>query len=235
MRIKSILIISSSIFVISIVILGLGENFSPMITDTIPQSQDTVGVVGHVDITLKDKSGLIKLYLQGDNTVVFTGMDCMARLTFENSTSDVCPGGNNEFQFIAIGNFTTPTNDPPLNTETAIEVSDSGCADSGTNGEMARKQVTPTFTAATGVTGTVVILDTDAAGSTPFNFGASNSSNNITQAGLFNGPNGSQDSEGQCLTLGGATMFSLRNLATVTGIAVSDGDTLSVRWTITVG
>ncbi len=236
-RLKTI-VLFAGIFAIGLGAVSLNDSsaISLSILAATPQTQNTVGMLGHVEYTIMDSEGQIIKYAQGDNTVVHSGMDCVSRLVFENSTSTVCPAGNNEFQYIAIGNFTEPTNDPPLNTETAIEVSDSGCADSGTNGEMARKQVTPTFTAATGGTGTVVVLDTAAAGSTPFDFSSSNSSNNITQSGVFNGANGSViTATGECLTLGGASMFALQNLATTTGISVSAGDSLSVKWTITVG
>lgn len=238
-RLKTI-VLFAGIFAIGLGAVSLNDSsaISLSILAATPQiqTQNEVGMLGHVEYKLMDSEGQIIKYAQGDNTVVHTGMDCVSRLVFENSTSTVCPAGNNEFQYIAIGNFTTPTQDPPFNTNTAIEVSDSGCADSGTTGEMARKQVTPTFTAATGNTGTIVVLDTAAAGSTPFDFGASNSSNNITQSGVFNGANGSViTATGECLTLGGASMFALQNLATTTGISVSAGDSLSVKWTITVG
>jgi len=197
------------------------------------QIENEVSMLGHVEYTILDSSGSIKQYLQGDNTVAIGGKDCVSRLVFENSTSAVCPLGNNEFQHIAVGNFTTPSNDPPLNTEAELEASTPGsCAASGTTGEMSRKQVTPGFTAAVTGTGTIVTLDTV---NDPFDFGPSNSSGNITQSGVFNGPELTQDGERQCATLAGTSMFAIQNLSGTTGIAVSDGDSLSVKWTITVG
>ena len=97
---------------------------------------------------------------------------------------------------------------------------------------MARKQVTPTFTAATGGTGTIVVLDTS---SDPFDFGAGNATGNIQQSGVFNGPEATFTANGECATLGNTSMFSIQNLSALTGISVSDGDSLSVKWTITVG
>ena len=98
---------------------------------------------------------------------------------------------------------------------------------------MARKQVTPTFTPAVTGTGTIVVLDTS---SDPFDFSTSNATGNIMQSGIFNGPEAATDATtGECTTLGTTSMFAIQNLSTTSGISVSQGDSLSVRWTITVG
>ncbi len=234
-RLKTI-VLFAGIFAIGLGAVGLNDSsaISLSILAATPQiqTQNEVSMLGHVEYTIRDSEGTVIQYAQGDNTVVHTGMDCVSRLVFENSTSTVCPEGNNEFQFIAIGNGSAAV-DPPVNTNSELITTSSGdCASTTVDGEMARKQVTPTFTPATGSTGTVVVLDTK---DSPFDFGASNATGPITQSGVFNANESATNANGECTTLGTSSMFAIQNLATTTGISVSAGDSLSVKWTITVG
>jgi len=229
-RLKTI-VLFAGIFGIGLGAISLsGISATSLMVSAAPQTQDSFNMLGHVEYKVIDESGAIKQYQQGDNIVVIGGKDCVARLVFENSTSAVCPEGNNEFQYIAIGNQTT--GGVPANTLAALEVSDSGCADSGTTGEMARKLIIPSFTPAVTGTGTIVVLDTQ---SDPFDFSADNSSANIMQSGVFNADEGGKNANGECTTLGTSSMFAVQDLSGDTGIAVSDGDSLSVKWTITIG
>jgi len=229
-RLKTI-VLFAGIFGIGLGAISLSSiSGTSLMVSAAPQTQDSFNMLGHVEYKVIDESGAIKQYQQGDNIVVIGGKDCVARLVFENSTSAVCPEGNNEFQYIAIGNQTTAG--VPVNTLAALEVSDSGCADSGTTGEMARKLIIPSFTPAVTGTGTIVVLDTQ---SDPFDFSAGNSSANIMQSGVFNADEGAKNANGECTTLGTSTMFAVQDLSGDTGIAVSDGDSLSVKWTIEIG
>lgn len=231
-RLKTIALFAG-IFAISLGAVSLsGNSVTTLMVSAEPQTQTTgFDMLGHVEYQVLDSTGAIKHYLQGDNIVAIGGKDCVSRMVFENSTAGVaCIGGMNEFQHIAIGNHTTAG--VPVNTLAALEVTDSGCADSGTDGEMARKQVTPTFTPAVTGTGTIVVLDTS---SDPFDFDVSNSTGAIMQSGIFNGPEGADNAQGECTTLGSTSMFAVQDLNSDTGITVSDGDSLSVKWTITVG
>jgi len=233
-RLKTI-VLFAGIFGIGLGAISLsGISATTLMVSAAPQPQtDGFGMLGHVEYKVIDSTGVIKHYQQGDNIVVISGKDCVAQLIFENSTTQVCPLGNNEFQHIAIGNFTS--GGVPVNTLSELEstVADQDCATTGDSGEMARKTVTPQFTAAVTGTGTVVVLDTS---SSPFDFGLSNSTANIMQSGIFNEPETADDSTtGECTTLGASTMFSVQDLNAATGISVSDGDSLSVKWTITVG
>jgi len=138
--------------------------------------------------------------------------------------------GNNEFQYIAIGNNTS--GGVPVNTLSELKstVADSDCATTGDSGEMARKKVTPSFTPS--ITGTVVVLDTL---SDPFDFSVSNSTGAIMQSDVLNGPEVATNANGECTTLGTTSMFAVQDLNSDTGITVSNEDSLSVKWTITVG
>lgn len=230
-RLKTIALFAG-IFAISLGAVSLsGNSATALMVSAEPQTQTTeFGILGHVEYQVLDSTGTVKQYLQGDNIVTISGKDCVSRMVFENATGGVTCVNQNEFQYIAIGNQTT--GGTPANTLAALEVSDAGCADSGTDGEMARKQVTPTFTPAVTGTGTIVVLDTS---SDPFDFSVSNSTGAIMQSGIFNGEEGSTNVNGECLTLGTTSMFAVQDLNSDTGITVSDGDSLSVKWTITVG
>jgi len=230
-RLKTIALFAG-IFAISLGAVSLsGNSATTLMVTAEPQTQTTgFDMLGHVEYQVLDSTGAVKHYLQGDNIVAIGGKDCVSRMVFENSTAGVGCVGMNEFQHIAIGNHTTAS--PPANTLAALEVSDSGCADSGTDGEMARKQVTPTFTPAVTGTGTIVVLDTSG---DPFDFSNSNSTGPIMQSGIFNAPEGSTNANGECTSLGASSMFAVQDLNLDAGITVSDGDSLSVKWTITVG
>ena len=214
-----------------------GISATPLMVSAAPQAeQANFGMLGHVEYKVLDNDGIVKQYLQGDNVVVNTGMDCVARLVFENSTSAVCPQGmNNEFNYIAIGNYTEVgvVNATMTELDTSV-ASSTGCAASGVSGEMARKPITiatEDFTASSGATGAIVVLDTS---DDPFDFDAGNATGNIFQSGIFD--DGYAPGSNTCSgTIPTSSMFSVQDLNTDTGIAVSSGDSLSVKWTITVG
>jgi hypothetical protein len=237
-RLKTI-VLFAGIFGIGLGAISLNDSSaeSLSILAATPQTQNNMGMLGHVEYKLMDASGSIKQYLQSDNTVVIGGMDCVSRMMFDNDTADItCTNINSTFDFVAIGNATGAniTNNPPDDTETSLEPS-SQCATGSQEGEMARKRVTPTFTAA-GATGTAVVLDTK---DSPFDFDINNATGNIGQSAIFNTDVLTKDTTepggGSCVAIGTADMFAIQNLSTTTGIAVSAGDSLSVKWTITVG
>jgi len=218
----------AGIFAVTIGILGFsGNSATANMISALPQSQENVGMLGHVEYKVLDELGNIKQYMQNDNIVVQVGKDCVARAVFDVSENPgACPT-NAEFQYIAIGNKTSGTID---DTKTTLE--GGVCADTTNDGEMARKLVTPSFTAAGSGTGTVVTLDTS---SNPFTFGIDNATV-VIDSGLFNADESGKTSNGECQTLGTSEMFSIQQLnGPTTGISVANGDSLSVKWTITVG
>ena len=237
-RLKTI-VLFAGIFGIGLGAISLNDSSaeSLSILAATPQTQNNMGMLGHVEYKLMDAEGSIKQYLQSDNTVVVAGMDCVSRLMFDNDTADIsCTNGLSTFDYISIGNATSADIDAdvPLEGHTELESSSDGnCASSSVDGDMARKRITPTFTAAVAEgSGTLVVLDTK---DSPFDFDAKNSTGNIAQSGIFNADVTTSDGNGQCTSLGDADLFAIQNLSTQTGIAVSSGDSLSVKWTITVG
>jgi len=213
-----------------------GISATPLMTVGASQTNDIVGMLGHVEYAVRDSEGFMKAYMQTDNIVVETGKDCVARLVFENSTDPGKCNNENEFQHIAIGNFTV-TGSAVNATMTHLDDADSNnadCAETGSSGgaEMARKTVTVAFQSATGGTGTVVTLDTSV-GNTAFTFDANNATT-VYQSGVFDAGEAAA-SEVCSGTPPASNLFSIQDLNADTGISVNNGDSLSVKWTITVG
>ena len=206
----------------------------PLMTEAIPQTQAQAGILGHVTYTLFNADGDIKSYAQGDNVVVIVGKNCIASHIFNDAEDgageNTCNGRTADFNYIAIGNATTPDaadTDSQLDTDGGT-----GCATAAVDGEMARVQVTPSITNATAGNGAVVVLET--LGDQTFTFDNSNDTA-VRQSGLFDGAVSVQDANGQCTTLGENlgiwNMFSIQDISVTT----TDGDSLSIKWTITIG
>jgi len=234
----------AAIAAVAMTMIGLtGVSAESLMISSIPQSQEVVGILGHVEYTKMNSDGQIIAYLQSDNTVVDDGKDCTSRLLFGAGIgSSNCVGSPpGTFQFVAIGNLTAGITTPDSGLTELASTGSSKCAQSGTNqeGEMARKQVTPTIdtiaddNGGTG-TGSIVVLDTS---SSPFEFEANNATT-VFQSAIFNA-DVTGSTLGQCTTPGAAgsqwNMFAIQELNTSTGIAVTAGDSLSVKWTITIG
>ena len=171
-------------------------------------------MLGHVTYELRGIDGQVKHYFQSDNVIVDVGTDCAAQAIFDDGNADVCTlGGNGGFAFIAIGNATGETADA---TDTALDVDGNG------DGEMTRSGfIDATVTAADSANN----IDTTVSIASPaFSFNTLGpSGTTVTQSGLF-------DSNA------GGNMFSIRDIPgqSGTGLAVTNADTLSVTWTITL-
>lgn len=180
-------------------------------------------MIGHVTYELRGSDGNIKHYSQSDNVIVDRGTDCAATAIFDTTdASGICAlGTDTGFSFIAIGNS---TNAFPLASVDDIALDDDDGA--GPNGEIARNSGTVDITAAAspGTDTTVSIV------SQTFEFGATGlqlgpAGTVITQSGLFDSAAGGSDN-----------MFSVRDIPgqSGTGLAVTNADTLSITWTITL-
>ena len=189
-------------------------------------------MLGHVTYELRDANGNIKHYSQSDNVIVDLGTDCAATAIFDTSdASGICALGiDGGFSFIAIGNSTNPfTIASPLSTvdDTALDISGdcsggfetADCTGDETN-RLAASSVVITAAASPGTDTTVSIV------SPAFTFNTLGPAGTvITQSGLFDSAIG-----------GSNNMFSVRDIpgTSGTGLAVTNADTLSVTWTITL-
>jgi len=239
------IVLFASIFAVAVGTLGLsGNSATSLMVAADPQSQDSMGMLGHVEYKLVDNSGNIKAYMQNDNIVVQGGEDCAAEYLFGDITLNTCSvnGTPTPFTHVAIGNHTSTIN---VANFTLSDASNTGASDKdvdcagigGNDGEMARLNpgVTNTYTPSSGG-GAVVEMDTS---SNPFVFDANNATT-VYDSGLFNSGYGDSltacdHADGTFVAGSDTDMFATQNLNGATGITVSDGDSLSVKWTITVG
>ena len=227
----------AGIFAIAMTTVSLsGASASTMVLASTPQAQSEVSMLGHVEWTVLDENNNIKRYLQSDNLIVRGGTDCAAELIF-GSDGTSCGGTGTTVRYIGIGNGSAPANID--GSETYFDDDGGGSCGSGQDGEQARKDVS---TAAGSIlsqvdnagSGTVVTLDV---GTNTFKFDASNATT-ITQSALFDDDSGAgPDANGMCQTPGTTgvdwNMFAIQNLPSG-GTQVSDGDSLTVKWTITI-
>jgi hypothetical protein len=174
---------------------------------------ETGQMIGHVTYEVRGMDGQIKHYFQSDNVITNLGKDCSAAAIFD-TTDPVCANPGN-FAYIAIGNATSAT----------AAVGDLALDTSLDNGsEMDRSGLINALidSATTNPSGTVVSIAT----TTPFAFDYLGSvGTKVTQSGLF-------DNDGTAAT---DNMFAIRDISPGTGgLSVTNADTLSVTWTITL-
>ena len=170
---------------------------------------ETGQMIGHVTYVVRDTNGQIKHYFQSDNVITNKGRDCSAVAIFGTGDPTDCvdPG---IFAYIAIGNATGAT----------AAVGDLALATSNDNGdEMDRSgllvaDITPATTG-----GTVVSLVTDPA----FEFKYLGSPTKVTQSGIFDAAPAKS-----------GNMFAIKDISQTGGLEVTNADTLSVTWTITL-
>ena len=255
MKRNTTIVLFASIFAVAVGTLGFSGNSAFLMVSAVPQAQENVGVLGHVEYTLLDEFGDIKAYMQNDNVVVVAGKDCAASKLFTDGTAPVhdCLANAGAFTFIAIGNGTVNNvDDIGASNNTLADTGDTvtgqndqmDCAYFGpTGGYMAQRNATIDPSDITsGGSATVVVIDTADAPGGPFKF-VSDNATVVKDSGLFNQPHGDYNaSTGRCAgavdgddAAGLGNMFSRQLLNTDQGITVTDGDSLSVKWTITVG
>ncbi|MEC4848956.1 MAG: hypothetical protein RI100_07200 [Nitrosarchaeum sp.] len=199
----------------------------------IASNQESGTMMGHVEYIVHDADGNIKSYVQGDNMVVNRGDDCSIAYMFQPTSAtggaDVCTNFNPAgFHFIGIGNGTITVDAADT---TLLDGGATTVASSGVGGLMSVRWDNNTAATASSNGGTVVI-----ATESPFTFstsGAATNATTVTAAGLFDNRCSAQSTTtGVCTANSGVmNMFSAQSIS----VAVSDGDSLSVTWTITVG
>jgi len=201
---------------------------------------ETGQMIGHVTYELRGADGNIKHYSQSDNVIVDDGTDCAAQAIFDTGNTDVCTlGTNGGFAFIAIGNATGLTNTNPLSsaTDSTLLATDGGSGNFNTDGqagplggggdEIARSDYINAVILGADSGATPNAVTTVTIASLQFDFlDLGPSGTVITQSGLFD----SIDNTGS------NNMFSAKDVpgTTGSGLAVSNADTLSVTWTITL-
>jgi len=173
-------------------------------------SPSSLAILGHAEFIVTGTDGHVKSYLQTDNIVTQKGRDCVANMLFKNGTAAgncTLSTGFTGFRYMAIGNGTDTiaVGNSALSTTSGDEVAKSGALE-------------PTFTAAASNSDKARIALSNA-----FSIDDSIGSTTIRDSGLF-------DASGAKT----GNMFAILNIPN-SGVAVQDGDTLTVNWTIDIG
>ncbi len=179
-------------------------------------TSDGFQMIGHVTTIVKDASGNIKAYRQTDNTVVATGKNCVSKLLFGPGASrgaagaGVCTGANTTpWTAIAVGNGSGGVSPGVTDFKLVSEPI------SNSNG-LNRQSGAVTWTNATSGSATALIQATFG----PLS-GLGSGGTQVTESGLFNST-----------TVGATGMFAHQG---ITSIALNNGDSLTIKWTITIG
>ena len=176
-----------------------------------PQFTKSSGLlVGHAIIEAHDSQGNLLAHRATDNEVVNSGENCVLKMLFDtdgpnSAGTTVCTGAITD-SFTFIGIGTTNT----AAAEADVRLGNETSTTSGLN----RAEGSVTWTNGTGATAASVQV------SNTFTM-ASGNTHTITESGLFNGT---------ALTTSGMLARQV-----FTGVALSDGDSITVTWTFTVG
>ena len=197
---------------------GLGLSLTGVFDDNnVTTTSNTVNglMMGHLVVEAHNEAGELVAYRQSDNEVVDDGEQCILRLLFQEDSANgqgstagtsSCTGAmNGAWDTIAIGTGTTAAADTQV-----LLVNETSSSD-GLNRADA---TTKTWTNGTGSTTTKIVLSKTFTNDSP-------RAHTIAESGLFNS------------TTGDANGMLARQ--TFTGVALSNGDSITITWTFTVG
>ena len=198
---------------------GLGLSLTGVFDDdsVIAQSNTATGLMmGHLTVEAHDEGGDLIAYRQTDNEVVDDGEQCILKMLFATTDSTAGRGGytgtsactgalTGAWDVISIGTGTTAAADTQV--LLVNETSTSLGLERGT-------ATTKTWTNGTGATTTKLVLSKTFTSD-------SGRAHTIAESGLFNST--SVDANGMLAR------------QVFTGVALSDGDSITITWTFTVG
>lgn len=176
-----------------------------------PQFAKSSGMlVGHAIIEAHDSEGNLLAHRATDNEVVNSGENCVLKMLFNEGVpgtggTTVCTGALTD-GWRFVGVGTTST----AAAEADLRLGNETSTTTGLN----RAEGSVTWTNGTGATAASVQV------SNTFTMSSSNT-HTITESGLFNGTSLTDD--------------GMLARQTFTGVALSDGDSITVTWTFTVG
>ena len=172
-------------------------------------------MMGHLVVEAHDESGELIAYRQSDNEVVDDGEQCILRLLFQDNGAagqglgtglNSCAGQlNGAWDTIAIGTGSTGAADSQV-----LLVNET----STSHGLQRADATTKTWTNGTGATTTKIVMSKTFTNDSP-------RAHTIAESGLFNS------------TTNNANGMLARQ--TFTGVALSNGDSITITWTFTVG
>ena len=224
---KSITTITALVAALAVTSGGLGLSLTGVFEDNnVTTTSNTVNglMMGHLVVEAHNEAGELVAYRQTDNEVVDDGEQCILKMLFattgtsqagrgEYTSTTACTGAlTNAWDVIAIGTDTTAAADTQviLGNETGSGTNNAA----GMPGLERGTATTKTWTNGTGATTTKIVL------SKTFTNDSTNSAT-IAESGLFNST--SNDTNGMLAR------------QTFTGVALSNGDSITITWTFTVG
>ena len=184
---------------------GFASGSSLLNAQSATQTTGNVPMLGHVTLTVTDPQGNILAYHQGDNVVVNQAEDCLSQKVF-GIPSHLCPSGGAVYNVIALGNYTGINIAGKTNSTLAAE-------EHVAQGLGRQTANTQTETDATTLLPVSDVLQAQ--------FTNGGTANTVDEAGLFNST-----------TYNSVGMFARQ---TFTGITLNNGDSLTVKWTVTMG
>ena len=181
-----------------------------LVTQSASITHESNPILGHVTYVVYDSDGNIKSYIQSDNLVTRRGKDCATTVMFRSNATSPCDV-----------NQTTANGGAPLtngfnwiaigNGTNAVADTDTTLPGGGVGGgEKQRLQSLPSLTASTGGSATAVMSQT-------YSFTAGTATT-IRNSGLFDASSS-------------GNLFADQ----VINVPVSNGDSLTVTWTINMG
>ena len=199
---------------------GLGLSLTGVFEDdNITTTSNTANglMMGHLTVEAHNEIGELVAYRQSDNEVVDDGEQCILKMLFgstetpgegrgQYTSTGACTGElTGAWDAIAIGTDTTAAGDTQI--LLGNETSSSGGLERGT-------ATTKTWTNGTGSTTTKIVLSKTFTNDSP-------RAHTIAESGLFNST--TNDANGMLAR------------QTFTGVALSNGDSITITWTFTVG
>ena len=199
---------------------GLGLTFTGVFDEApskvASQNYASGFMMGHLQVETFDKDGNLKDYRQTDNAVVDDGEQCISKMLFgttqasagrgEYTGTSACTGSlTGAWDVIAIGTDSTAAADTQV-----ILLNETATSDGLERGVATTK----TWTNGTGSTTTKIVMSKTFTSDSPRD-------HTIQESGLFNST-----------TVAGSGMLARQ---TFSGVTLSDGDSITVTWTFTVG
>lgn len=199
---------------------GLGLTFTGVFDEApskvASQNYASGFMMGHLQVETFDKDGNLKDYRQTDNAVVDDGEQCISKMLFgttqasagrgEYTGTSACTGAlTGAWDVIAIGTDSTAAADTQV-----ILLNETSSSDGLERGVATTK----TWTNGTGSTTTKIVMSKTFTSDSPRD-------HTIQESGLFNST-----------TVAGSGMLARQ---TFSGVTLSDGDSITVTWTFTVG
>ena len=224
---KSISTITALVAALAVTSGGLGLSLTGVFDDNnVTTTSNIVNglMMGHLVVEAHNEAGELVAYRQTDNEVVDDGEQCILKMLFatsgqtqagrgEYTSTTACTGAlTNAWDVIAIGTGSTTAADTQV-----LLVNETGKGTNNASGMPGLERgtaTTKTWTNGTGSTTTKIVL------SKTFTNDSTNSAT-IAESGLFNST--SNDTNGMLAR------------QTFTGVALSNGDSITITWTFTVG